>query len=349
VNDKRLKVGIIGAGRMGITHHAIINSHPAVEVVAVADPSSVMNSMLEKYVKVRTYKDHGAMLERETLDAVLVCTPPALNHEILKTVHARHLHAFVEKPFALQAAHGAELAALFDGAGLVNQVGYVNRFNDAFSRAKALVDGGLLGEVLRFRSEMYSRTIIREQDETGWRASHAQGGGAIFEMASHSIDLINYLFGQPDRVAGTWLSNVFSKNVEDIVSSTMLYKDSRAGQLYVNWSDESYRKPTNKLEVFGRRGRLLVDQHGIKVHLTEPSEAHGFKAGWNALNITDVFHPVPFYVRGMEFTSQLYHFVDCIQQRGALAQRCSFADGTATLSVIEQLFSDFEANQKGVR
>lgn len=344
----QLKVGIVGAGRMGITHHAIINSHPSVQVVAVADPSSVMNSMLEKYVKVRTYKDHVAMLEREALDAVLVCTPPALNREILELVLRKGLHAFVEKPYAVTARDGIELATRFAQAGLVNQVGYVNRFNDAFMGAKRYVERGLIGDVLRFKSEMYSGTIVRPQEESGWRASHAQGGGAVFEMASHAIDLINYCFGRPDKVRGTWLSGVFSASVEDIVSSSLLYKDGRAGQLYVNWSDQSYRKPTNKLEVFGRRGRILADQHGLKIHLAEASEADGFKAGWNALSITDVFQPVPFYVRGLEFTSQLYHFVDCIRSGGTMPSRCSFADGAATLSVIEELFSDFESNRKGL-
>lgn len=341
-----LRVGIVGAGRMGVTHHSIVNSCPGVRVTAVADPSSVMNALLEKYVRVRTYKDHATMLDKEPLDAVLVCTPPALNVDILKAAHARRLHAFVEKPFALRAADGATLAALYDGAGLVNQVGYVNRFNDAFGAARRLVAEGLLGDVIRFRSEMYSRTIVREQDEAGWRASHGSGGGAIYEMASHAIDLILFLFGRPDRVAGTWLSKVWSREVEDIVSSTLLYKDGRAGQLYVNWSDESYRKPTNKLEVFGRRGRLLVDQHGIKVHLAEAAPAHGLAAGWNTLNITDLFKPVPFYVRGMEFTSQLYHFVDCI--RSGQRSRCSFADATATLAVIEELFADDAANHRNL-
>jgi predicted dehydrogenase len=349
MTPEKLKVGIVGAGRMGITHHAIINSHPNVEVAALADPSTVMNSMLEKYIGVRTYKDHASMLEREALDAVLVCTPPALNRAILEHVHRKRLHAFVEKPFALSARDGRELTEMFASAKLVTQVGYVNRFNDAFAAAKRFIDGGLVGPVVRFRSEMYSSTIIRDQDESGWRSSHAQGGGAVFEMASHSIDLINYLFGRPDRVAGTWMSKVYSKNVEDIVSSSLLYRDGRAGQLYVNWSDPSYRKPTNKLEVFGRRGRILADQHGLKIHLSEPSEAHGLKAGWNALSITDVFTPVPFYVRGLEFTSQLYHFVDSIRNGGLQPTRCSFADATATLEIIENLFEDFEHNQRGVR
>jgi predicted dehydrogenase len=348
MENGKIRLGIVGAGRMGVTHQSIINSHPDVEVVATADPSAVMNSLLEKYVKVRTYKDHTTLIAKERLDGLLVCTPPSINHEILVQACQKGLHAFVEKPFTLSAKQGAELARMYAERKLVNQVGYVNRFNDVFFKTKSLVDAGLLGKVVRFRSEMYSRTIIREQDDSSWRSSHANGGGAIYEMASHAIDLINFLFGRPDKVAGTSLSSVFSKNVEDVVSSSFIYRNGLSGSLYVNWSDESFRKPTNKLEVFGQRGKILADQHGLKIFLTQDNNEQGLKAGWNNLNITDVFSNVPFYVRGIEFTAQLYHFIDCIKSTGART-RCTFADATDTLSVIDDMFSDFASIESVLR
>lgn len=331
-----LNVGVVGAGRMGLTHHSIMNTLPDVKVTAVADPSGAVTSLLEKYAGVRAYKDHRDMIEREQLAAILLCTPPAHNHEILRHALERRLHVFAEKPFLLSSAQAGEMARLFDERRLVNQVGYVNRFNDVFTRARQLAREGLLGKVLRFRSEMFSGTIIREQEQSNWRATHENGGGAVYEMASHAIDLINYLFGTPDRIDGTSLTRVFSRDVEDIVSSCLFFHSGLAGTLYVNWSDESYRKPTNKLEIFGDRGKLLADQHGMKVFLREASPAQGFAAGWNDVYITDVFSNVPFYLRGIEFTAQLDHFVHCI--RTGEPTRCSFADAAATIGVIEQLF-----------
>jgi predicted dehydrogenase len=343
MSTNTLNVGVIGAGRMGITHHSIINTLPGVTVTAVTDPSSVVTSLLEKYAGVRAYGDHASMLEREPLDAVLVCTPPVHNHDILRQVHAKGLHAFVEKPFVLSSAAGHELARMFDDAGLVNQVGYMNRFNDVFSRARTLVGEGLIGKVLRFRSEMYSGTIVREQEKANWRATHANGGGAVYEMATHAIDLIHYLFGRPDRVGGTSLTPVFSRDVEDIVSSTFYYRNGPSGTIYVNWSDDSFRKPTNKLEVFGDRGKILADQHGMRIYLREADPARGFAAGWNDVYITDVFSSVPFYLRGIEYTAQLDHFVACIRAADRRPTRCSFADGAAAIAVTEDLFRDHAA------
>lgn len=344
MNSDKLRIGIIGAGRMGVTHHCIINSRPDVDVVATADPSLLMNKMLGKYTGVSTYKDCKGLLGGVPVDAVLVCTPPAYNHEILRAVAAKGVHAFVEKPFTLSSVHGAELAGLFGDAGLVNQVGYVNRFNDVFARVREMLADGLIGRVHRFRSEMYSRTIIRDQGDDGWRSTHANGGGAIYEMASHAIDLINFLFGRPDRVTGTSLTSVYSKAVEDIVSSTFLYRGGVSGSIYVNWSDESYRKPTNKLEVFGEGGKIQADQHGMKIFLKKANTKYGLKTGWNQLYITDLASNVPFYLRGIEFTAQLYDFVDAIRE-GGRPTRCTFADATDTLAIIDEMFADWRRTE----
>ena len=340
-----LRLGIIGAGRMGITHYSIANAHEHAKITGVADPSKLVTTMLGKYAKIGTYKDYKGLLKGEQLDGVLLCTPPAFNPEILDAVLEAKLHAFVEKPFMLNSVDGNRFAQGFDAAGLVNQVGYVNRWNDMFTKARAFVEVGLIGEPLRFRSEMFSGTIIRDVGEAGWRASHANGGGAVYEMASHAIDLIAYFFGAPDRVGGTSLSKVYSKNVEDIVSSSLFYDNGLVGTLYVNWSDASYRKPTNKFEIFGRDGKIQVDQHGMKVFLAEANEAHGLKQGWNQIYITDVFSSVPFYVRGIEYTAQLFDFIASIREGKPV--RCTFADATANLRVMEQLFADDAARVAG--
>jgi predicted dehydrogenase len=348
-----LKFGVIGAGRMGLTHYSIANAHANARITSVADPSRLITAMLGKYAGVRTYKDFTALLQNEDLDGVLVCTPPALNPEILDATLKQGLATFCEKPYVLDAAVGARVAKAFDAAGVPNQVGYVNRWNDMFVTAKTFVDAGLLGRVLRFRSEMFSPTITRDAGGAGWRSSHANGGGAVFEMASHAIDLVSYFFGAPDRVGGTSLAKVFSRQVEDIVSTNLFFDHGLhaglAGSMYVNWSDASFRKPTNKFEMFGTEGKIQVDQHGMRLHLRQASAAHGLKQGWNQLNITDVASNVPFYVRGIEYTAQLFDFIDTVSGRKRGIERpvrCTFSDAAANLKVIEQIFADHAAHSR---
>lgn len=343
---KKIKVGIIGIGRMGITHYSIINSHPDVTISAVADTSGLILSLMGKYLKdVNTYKDYKELFAKEELDAILICTPPTLHYPIAKTAAHHGIHVFSEKPFTTKTHLGLELADYFEKKELINQVGYVNRFNDVFLKTKEFIGKELIGNIIRFKSEMYSRTITKSDEGNTWRDSHENGGGAIFEVASHAIDLVNYLIGKPDKITGSSLTQIYSKNVEDAVNATLLYKNGTSGTINVNWSDESYRKPTNKIELFGSKGKILADQHGLKIFLKDALPSYNLREGWNTLYITDLFKPVPFYVRGNEFTSQLYHFIDCIKDK-KLKNICSFRDGVETLEVVEAIFDDFEKNGK---
>ena len=341
----KIKIGIIGVGRMGITHYSIINSHPQVEISSIADPSGLMLSMMKKYLPVKTYKDYRTLFEKDRPDAVLVCTPPNLHNDILKTSLEYKAHVFVEKPYTTDPKQASQLAYLFENKGLVNQVGYVNRFNDVFKEVNRLIKKDVIGKLIRFKSEMFSCTIAEPDDGSSWRSSREKGGGAVYEMAAHAIDLVNYLVGKPDKVIGSNLNSIYSKKVEDAVSSTFIYKNGCSGTIYVNWSDTAYRKPTNKIELFGTKGKILADQHSFKIYCNEDEPEHGFRKGWNTRYITDVFDNVPFYVRGNEFTSQLYHFVDCIQTPEK-KNLCSFSHGADAQEVIHRIFNDYELNGK---
>lgn len=346
MKSNRIYLAIIGMGRMGITHYSIINSHPDVTIKAVADTSSLVLSLMKKYIEgIHAYTDYNDLFAEESLDAVIICTPPALHYPVAVKAAEKGIHVFSEKPFTTKKKQAEELAVIFEAKHLVNQVGYVSRFNDIFQTVKELVQNNIIGDVIRFKSEMYSRTITKPDEGHTWRDAKENGGGAVFEVASHAIDLVNYVVGKPDKVTGSSLTQIYSKNVEDAVNATLLYKNGISGTLNVNWSDESYRKPTNKIEVFGSKGKILADQHGFKIFSKKEQPLYNLREGWNTRYITDVFKPVPFYVRGNEFTSQLYHFIECINNKEK-TNRCSFRDAANTLEVIEEIFNDYEQNGK---
>ncbi len=343
---KQIKIGIVGMGRMGITHYSIINSHPNAQITAVVDLSSMVLSMMKKYIHgINTYHDYHEFFSKEELQAIIIATPPALHYPIAMKAAEQGIHVFSEKPFTTKSVEAKALTTIFEGKNLINQVGYVNRFNDVFRTVKEYVQNGIIGDVIRFKSEMYSRTVTKTEEGNNWRDSHESGGGALFEVASHAIDLVNYIVGKPDKITGSSLTKIFSKQVEDAVNATFLYRNGISGTIYVNWSDESYRKPTNKIEIFGTKGKILADQHSLKLFLKTDLPDHGFREGWNTRFITDVFKPVPFYVRGNEFTAQLYHFIDCITHEDN-QNRCTFQDGSNTLEVIEGIFNDYKLNGK---
>ena len=339
-----LKAGFIGFGRMGITHFSILNNHPSVKITCVCDQSRTMLKILKKYLDIKTYSDYKEMIQREDLVFVVISTPSNSHAEIIHYALDHDLHIFTEKPLALTEREGREIVEKVKGKNLVNQVGYVNRFNEVFMEARNLVRSGIIGEVRSFCSEMYGATILRDA-KSNWRGKKSSGGGCLYEFASHCIDLVLYFFGKPAQVKGSVLQSIYSSQVEDLVFSTFIYENGFSGTVMSNWSDESYRKPTNIFTIFGTKGKIIADKHAYKIYLKENSpNDYGFHQGWNTRYITDFAKPVRFYVRGNEFTRQLDYFVECVQNRQQ-ANVCSFYDAYITDIVIEEIRRDASGTQ----
>ena len=107
---------------------------------------------------------------------------------------------------------------------------------------------------------------------------------------------------------------MFSHDVDDEIYATFQYSKGFYGQLATNWSDESFRKMSVKVSIWGTNGRITVDRQEIQVYLrTLPEPIDDFRAGWNVRYTTELTQPVWFYVRGEEYSSQIDHFVQCIK------------------------------------
>ena len=158
-----LRLGMVGLGKMGLSHHAIVNAHPQVKVVAACDQTAYLTDVLTKYTGLKCYDDYDRMLAEERLDAVLIATPSKLHASMVDKALERGLHVFCEKPFVLDVADGERLAALAEAKGLVNQVGYHYRFVGAFQEAARIVKSGALGRIHHVRAEAYGPVVLAAQ------------------------------------------------------------------------------------------------------------------------------------------------------------------------------------------
>ncbi len=330
-----LRGGVIGFGRMGLTHFSILNSHPNTRLVAVCDSSGFILNNSSKYMGVKTFKDPQKMLDEVPMEFVVVTTPTAHHADMVRLAIQKGLHVFVEKPFTLNIQQGQGLLGLLEDRPVVNQVGYVLRFSDVFIQVKKLLDAKALGELLTFKMETNGPTILRDAKQS-WRSKKSEGGGCLCDFASHSVDLINYLIGPPRNIVGTVFQSIHSEGVEDAISSTFLYESGTRGSLLVNWSDPSYRKPAYRFEVLGRKGKLIADLHAYRVFFREDPLIEGFTQGWNQRYVTDFFEPVGFYLRGYEFTRQLEYFVDCVLEKHPNTM-CTFQHAFQTDTVIDRI------------
>ena len=148
-----IKIAVVGLGKMGLSHLAVLNAHPDVDVAAVCDSSRPVLRVLGKYTGVTTYGDYHAMLGDLELDAVVIATPSRTHAAMVRSALERDLHVFCEKPLALKLDDTEELVALAGEKGVVTQVGYHNRFVGAFREIKRLLDAGSVGSVTHVLGE----------------------------------------------------------------------------------------------------------------------------------------------------------------------------------------------------
>lgn len=339
---KKVRIGIVGMGRMGMTHYSIINTHPSVEIVSISDTSKVMLDLIKKYIpKLEIYTDYRNQLNSGNLDGIIVCTPSALHFDVCKMAGDKDIAVFCEKPFTTSPAQAYELADLFEKNKLVNQVGYVYRYDPVFQKAIDYVHNGLVGKLAHIKAEMYSSAITKPQSSKGWRSSRETGGGVTYEMGAHMFDLLYSFEGKPDSMFGTILRSVFSSGVEDIVSTNLVFCNGVTCSLFVDWSETSYRKPMMKFEFLGDKGKVMADLYGLKIFLNEPSPIHGLDRGWTTIPLTNLEANVPYYVRGNGFTTQLYEFADAILGNNDSSHRvfyCTFREAAETQEMIHQIF-----------
>jgi predicted dehydrogenase len=336
-----IKVAVVGLGKMGLSHYALVNAHPDVTVVGVCDSSSYVLGVLKKYTGVPTYSDFDAMLDQSVPDAVIVATPSSSHATMVRAALERDLHVFCEKPFTLNPRDANALAALGNERGLVTQVGYHNRFIGAFQEVKRLLNAGAVGEVTHVLGEAYGPVVLKPKGGT-WRSQRTEGGGCLYDYAAHVLDLVNWYLGEPVGVGGTALNSVFSRETDDEVFSTLYYREGATAQISVNWSDESYRKMTTRITVLGTKGRIFVDRQECQIYLRDTAiPPAGYAHGWNVRYTTELSEPVWFYLRGEEYSAQIDAFVQRVTERRADGVN-RFDSAGVTDKIIGMLIADAE-------
>lgn len=308
-----IRTAIVGLGKMGLSHLAILRTHPDLDVVGICDSAGYVRDILGKYTGLPCYDDFDRMLAETKAEAVVVAVPSRLHAPTVEKALRCGAHVFCEKPFVLDVKDGERLVALAESCGLVTQVGYHFRFVGAFQEAARIVASGALGRIHHVRAEAYGPVVLREKGST-WRGVKAEGGGALYDYACHAIDLMNFIAGVPHSVDGVVRHGIFSRDVDDEVYCTMRYSNGASGQLCVNWSDESFRKMSTTVSAWGTNGRLTADRQECQIYLREPHPGLPELAkGWTIRYTTDLTKEVWYYLRGEEYSAQIDYFAESLK------------------------------------
>lgn len=333
-----IDLAVVGLGKMGLSHLAMIKAHPEVDLVGVCDSTGYLLDILTKYTGVPTFKDYVKMLDQARPAAVIIATPTHLHAPMIRQAIERGIHVFCEKPLVIDPVDSEALTQLAREHGVVTQVGYHNRFVGAFREAHRLLGLGALGTVNTALAEAYGPVVLKASGKS-WRSQRATGGGCLYDYAAHPLNLLTWYLGEPESVSGSQLTSIFSAQIDDAVASTLHYRDASA-QIISNWSDESQRKMTTKISLWGEHGKIYADRQEIQVYLRDTAPLpEGYDAGWNVRYTTELTQAPWFYLRGEEYSAQLDAFVRRVAD-GAVDGVNDFTSAAVTDKVIALIGED---------
>ncbi len=207
-----LKIGLLGFGAMGKTHAFCVENLkyyyrdlPFSASVAGVCTRSMERSraVAEEYGFALATDREDVLINDPDIDIIDICTPNLCHYETIKKALAAGKHILCEKPLAVTAEQAEELASLARSSGKICTMVFNNRHLSAMLRAKELVDEGRIGRVLSFRADYLHNSCTDQNRPAGWKQNRdICGGGVLFDLGSHAIDLVYFLCGEFASVMG---------------------------------------------------------------------------------------------------------------------------------------------------
>jgi predicted dehydrogenase len=188
-----LRAGLVGAGGVGVRHATTLAGLDGVRLVAVTDVDGDRAHDLARRHGATACPDVEALLGGERLDAVWLCLPPFAHGPAEQLVLDAGLPFFVEKPLAANLADAERIAARVADSGVVTATGYHWRGMPGVVRAREVLDGSQV----RLAQGLW----LDKVPPVGWWPQRRLSGGQVVEQATHLVDCMRLLVGEPVRVS----------------------------------------------------------------------------------------------------------------------------------------------------
>ncbi len=374
MSKKRINIGILGFGSMGKTHSYAISNFKFymnelpfdANIVGVCTTSlEKSTAVCEKYGFELATANEDDIINSPTIDAIDICTPNIYHYDTLKKAIAAGKHIYCEKPLCISSAQAFEIAELAKKSGKIHNIVFNNRFIAPVQRAKQIIDEGKLGRILSFNVSYLHSSATLTSKNAGWKQNKdICGGGVLFDLGSHVIDLIYHLCGRFDEVntltqiaykerAGMD-GNPWATNADEAFYMLARLENGACGtisasKVAVGANDDIV------LDIYGEKGSLkfsLMDCNWLHFYDNSASDSSlgGYK-GYTKIECVGRYpepqgvFPSPKAASGWlrGHVSSMYNFLNSIYSGVQTAP--DFCDGAYVQSVMEAAYASAEERQ----
>ena len=321
------RIAVIGAGAIGRTHIDRIGRDGTLALAAIADPTDAGKALANR-LGVPWFSNHVDLLDAVRPQGAVVATPNALHVSMALDCLARGVAVLVEKPVADTLAEAQRLVDAQARTGVPVLVGHHRRHNPITRRARQLVDGGHLGQLVT-ANVMATFYKPERYFDMAWRRE--PGGGPILINLIHEIDMLRYLCGEIATVQAVGSSGVRGFAVEDTAAAVLRFANGALGTLVGSdtavspwcWdmcAGEQAQYPQQAVRshfITGTQGALSLPDLALWQYRGERHWHAELTQQATRVHLSD------------PYAAQLQHFAAVIQ--GSEAPLCSALDGLRTL------------------
>ena len=332
---KKIKIGAIGLGRLGLQHaENVAFKIPNAELTAICDMNEEKLQQVQKDWNIPyAYTDFDEMIKNDELDAVVITSPSALHTKQIANALEAGLHVFSEKPLGttVEECKIAE-EAVEKHPDKVFMLGFMRRYDPSYSYAKKKIESGEIGRPILFRG--YSQDP--ESCIEGAIAYAGHSGGQFIDMAVHDIDLARWMMGSEPKsifaIGGCYAHPEFGKyNDGDNVSALMQLEDNSMVFLFAGrTAPHGYNVET---EIIGTKGILRIANVPQK-NLVEILDEHGVRKECSQ-DFLERFEQA--------YVEEINEFIDCILT--GRKPEVTVYDGTKTTEIAYKCKEAFETNE----
>jgi predicted dehydrogenase len=317
---RKLRFGLIGAGRIADSYVQAFRSASNATLVAVADVRPETAKALAEAAGCQAFTSHRQMLEQIECDAVVVATPPSTHPDICLDAIRRKLHVLCEKPVCLtvEAAIGLRDAARQEAVLFTMASKF--RYADDVIRAKSLVTSGVLGEIVLFENTFMARVDMSAR----WNSQPAiAGGGVLIDNGTHSVDIMRYFLGPLEEIYAAECRRTQGLKVEETVRVQVKSNNGVFGSMDLSWSLN--KEVDHYIVIYGSHGTLRVGWKQSTYRQASAADWVTFGNGYNKVSA---------------FRRQIENFSGAIQGEEQL--RITADDAIASVEAIQAAYQALE-------
>jgi UDP-N-acetyl-2-amino-2-deoxyglucuronate dehydrogenase len=338
MRENKLKFAFLGCGRIARKHAEVLSALANAEIVAVCDVNKERAKNLGEKIGKPYYFDYHQMLSREEIDVVNILTPSGMHAgHCIDIVKKHKKHIVCEKPMALTITDADRMITACEEQGVKLFVVKQNRYNLPVMKLREAIEEKRFGKlVLGTVRVRWSRTQ-EYYDRDDWRGTWAWDGGVLANQASHHVDLLEWMLGEPVEVSAMTATRLVEIEAEDTAIAAIRFASGALGIIEATTATRP-KDLEGSVSILGERGTVEIGgfaMNEMKVWQFVDEKPEDSE-------VMQTFRENPPNVYGFGHVRYLEHVVDCLKNN-----KKALVDGLEGRKSLELITALYESAETG--